>query len=331
MQGLAAMTSTEESWRLGRFVRLAARRTVLHSRGAMMNTDTSPTERYLTVPELAELLRIKERKVYDLAASGAVPCSKVTGKLLFPEQAVRRWLERGQTGSAQGHAARPAVFLGSHDPLLDWALRQSECGIATFFDGSQDGLDRFAAREGVAAGLHMFDADAGAWNVAAVEAAVSGVSAVLLGFAKRRRGLVVKPGLETQISGVADLVGRTMTPRQPGAGTRTLFDHLLREADILPDTIGLRPVARSEADAVLDVATGASDATFGLEALAAQHHLGFVPLIEENFDLLVSRRAYFEPPMQRFIAFLRSDGFASHAAALRGYDVSEAGSVRWNG
>lgn len=331
MQGLAAMTSTEGSRRLGRFVRLAARRTVLHSRGAMMNTDTSPTERYLTVPELAELLRIKERKVYDLAASGAVPCSKVTGKLLFPEQAVRRWLERGQTGSAQGHAARPAVFLGSHDPLLDWALRQSECGIATFFDGSQDGLDRFAAREGVAAGLHMFDADAGAWNVAAVEAAVSGVSAVLLGFAKRRRGLVVKPGLETQIRGVADLVGRTMTPRQPGAGTRTLFDHLLREADILPDTIGLRPVARSEADAVLDVATGASDATFGLEALAAQHHLGFVPLIEENFDLLVSRRAYFEPPMQRFIAFLRSDGFASHAAALRGYDVSEAGSVRWNG
>lgn len=331
MQGLAAMTSTEGSRRLGRFVRLAARRTVLHSHDAMMNTDTSPTERYLTVPELAELLRIKERKVYDLAASGAVPCSKVTGKLLFPEQAVRRWLERGQTGSAQGHAARPAVFLGSHDPLLDWALRQSECGIATFFDGSQDGLDRFAAREGVAAGLHMFDADAGAWNVAAVEAAVSGVSAVLLGFAKRRRGLVVKPGLETQISGVADLVGRTMTPRQPGAGTRTLFDHLLREADILPDTIGLRPVARSEADAVLDVATGASDATFGLEALAAQHHLGFVPLIEENFDLLVSRRAYFEPPMQRFIAFLRSDGFASHAAALRGYDVSEAGSVRWNG
>lgn len=70
------MTSTEGSRRLGRFVRLAARRTVLHSRDAMMNTDTSPTERYLTVPELAELLRIKERKVYDLAASGAVPCSR---------------------------------------------------------------------------------------------------------------------------------------------------------------------------------------------------------------------------------------------------------------
>ena len=297
----------------------------------MTTTDTSSAERYLTVPELAALLRIKERKVYDLAATGAVPCSKVTGKLLFPEQAVRRWLERGQTGSAQVQAARPVVFLGSHDPLLDWALRQSECGIATFFDGSQDGLDRFSSHEGIAAGLHVFDPATESWNIAAVEAAVRGMSAVLLGFAKRRRGLVIRPDLSEDIRGVADLAGRSLTPRQVGAGSRTLFDHLLREADILPETIEMRPVTRSEADAVLDVATGSADATFGLEALAAQHNLGFIPLIEESFDLLVCRRAYFDPPMQRFIRFLASDVFITHAATMKGYDISEAGVVRWNG
>ena len=297
----------------------------------MTKTDTSSAESYLTVPELAALLRIKERKVYDLAASGAVPCSKVTGKLLFPEKAVRRWLERGQTGTGQAQVTRPAVFLGSHDPLLDWALRQSECGIATYFDGSQDGLDRFAAGEGVAAGLHMFDAASGTWNVRSVEAALSGSPAVLLGFAKRRRGLVIKPELAADIGGLSDLAGRTMTPRQVGSGSRTLFDHLLRDEGILPDTIRMRPVARSEADAVLDVATGPSDVTFGLEALAAQHHLAFVPVIDEHFDLLVSHHAYFEPAMQRFIRFLGSADFTEHAAVLKGYDLSEAGTVRWNG
>lgn len=297
----------------------------------MMNIDTSPDERYLTVPELAALLRIKERKVYDLAASGAVPCSKVTGKLLFPEKAVRRWLEQGQTGTARTQEPRPTVFLGSHDPLLDWALRQSECGIATFFDGSQDGLDRFASRAGVAAGLHMFDAATTQWNIPAVQAAFSGAEVALLAFAKRRRGLVVRSELSPQITSLANLSGRTVTPRQVGAGTRILFDHLLNEADILPDTIRMRPVARSEADAVLDVASGGSDATFGLEALAAQHHLGFVPLIEERFDLLVSRRAYFDPPMQRFLTFLRTPQFTDHAATLKGYDVTDAGGVRWNG
>ena len=32
----------------------------------------------------------------------------------------------------------PRVLAGSHDPLLDWALRESGCGIATYFDGSLD-------------------------------------------------------------------------------------------------------------------------------------------------------------------------------------------------
>lgn len=42
---------------------------------------------YLTVRELADLLRLKARKVYDLAASGTVPCSRATGKLLCPADA----------------------------------------------------------------------------------------------------------------------------------------------------------------------------------------------------------------------------------------------------
>ncbi|SHG89458.1 helix-turn-helix transcriptional regulator [Marivita hallyeonensis] len=296
----------------------------------MLNRNTSSPERYLTVPELAELLRIKERKVYDLASSGTVPCSKVTGKLLFPEQAVHRWLAQGQSGESGPDAARPSVFLGSHDPLLDWTLRQSECGIATFFDGSQDGLDRFANREGLAAGIHIFDAASGDWNVPAA-ARFEGEPVALLAFAKRRRGLVLRRNLSSQVTGVADLVGRKVTPRQPGAGTQILFDHLLAQAGVAADALRFGPVARSEADAVFDVVSEDTDVTFGLEVLAHQHKLGFVPLIEERFDLLVSRRAYFEPPMQRFVRFLTSEAFKDHAGAMPGYDVSEAGTVRWNG
>ena len=294
--------------------------------------DTPPTsqERYLTVPELAELLRIKERKVYDLASNGTVPCSKATGKLLFPEQAVHRWLAQGQVTAAASDKPRPAVFLGSHDPLLDWALRQSECGIASFFDGSQDGLDRFAAGEGLAAGLHIFDTEATEWNVPAMTP-FAGSPTVLLGFAARKRGLVVHPNLASKITCIADLAGRSLTPRQAGAGTRTLFDYLIRKARLPESSLRMNPIARSEADAVLDVASGVSDATFGLEYLARQHKLGFVPLVEERFDLLVCRRAYFEPPLQRFIAFLRTDTFQRHAAAMPGYDVSEVSEVRWNG
>ncbi|NND20113.1 MAG: helix-turn-helix domain-containing protein, partial [Silicimonas sp.] len=127
-----------------------------------METATEPHE-FLTVRELAELLRIKERKVYDLAASGRVPCSRATGKLLFPAGEIRAWSDGAKSGGARAGAERPLIFLGSHDPLLDWAIRQSQSGLATYFDGTHDGLARCAAAEGVAAGLHIHDAATGDW------------------------------------------------------------------------------------------------------------------------------------------------------------------------
>lgn len=42
--------------------------------------------------EAAEYLRLKERKVYELVAEGAIPCTKVTGKWLFPKDELDRWL-----------------------------------------------------------------------------------------------------------------------------------------------------------------------------------------------------------------------------------------------
>jgi putative molybdopterin biosynthesis protein len=42
----------------------------------------------------------------------------------------------------------------------------------------------------------------------------------------------------------------------------------------------------------------------------------------ERYDLAVARRAYFEPPFQRFAAFCRSPALSAKAAELGGYDPS---------
>jgi excisionase family DNA binding protein len=73
-----------------------------------------PDHEYLTVKELADLLRLKERKIYDLASSGAVPCSKATGKLLFPAAEIRAWIEQAKSGGVAGRSIprrpRPRSF-----------------------------------------------------------------------------------------------------------------------------------------------------------------------------------------------------------------------------
>ncbi|MGI9481038.1 MAG: substrate-binding domain-containing protein [Hyphomicrobiales bacterium] len=291
---------------------------------------------YLTTKELANLLRIKERKVYDLAASGEVPCSKAMGKLLFPRAAVEAWLAAERSGPdpqapgiEQTAASVPNVFLGSHDPLLDWALRESRCGIATYFDGSADGLERFAKGEGIATGLHLFSGRRGDWNIAQVKSKCAAKPAALVEWARRQRGLVIAPGVKGAVQSLDDLAGKRVVRRQKGAGAEHLFQHLLAKAGI--DVIDGAVEVRSEADAALAVFEGKADAAFGLQALAEQYKLAFVPLIEERFDILVLRRAWFSAPMQTFLTFCKSDGFKARAGEFTGYDVSGFGTVHFNG
>ncbi len=284
---------------------------------------------YLTTAEVAELLRIKERKVYDLASGGDMPCVRVVGKLLFPRAEIEAWIAAARSGPARRAQPLPCIVAGSHDPLLDWALRESGSGLAGFFDGSLDGLERIARRDAMAAGLHLHEPDG--WNADQVARDFAGKPLVLIEFATRRRGLIVPPGNPDGLTGLADLATRRFSRRQPTAASQQLFEHLARDAGIDPETLsGPANPARTEADVALPVLDGAADAAFGLQAVAQQLRLGFVDLMEERFDLLIWRQAYFSDEFQRLVAFFSTDTFAGQASRMTGYDITGLGRVRYN-
>lgn len=284
---------------------------------------------YLTTKELAELLRIKERKVYDLAASGAVPCTRATGKLLFPRAAVDEWLA-SNASSPTATPSRPLVIVGSHDPLLEWALRESRCGLASYFDSSVDGLERFANGEGIATGLHIFDAETDGWN-RLVESRFARARVVLAEWAKRSRGIIMPQGKEGDSAGLSDLLGKTVVPRQPEAGSQVLLEALLQREQIDLDDISWTSPARSEVDAVVEVVEGRADASFGLASLAVQYRLGFVPVIDERYDILVERREWFSETWQSLLKFCQTPAFHGHARELAGYDIDAQFQVHFNG
>ncbi|MEK9673425.1 MAG: helix-turn-helix transcriptional regulator [Rhodospirillaceae bacterium] len=299
---------------------------------------------YLTTQEVADLLRIKQRKVYDLVAKGQIPYSRAMGKLLFPKHQIDDWVAGGLTKGDKSPApaaetatkarpsrARPNVFLGSHDPLLDWALRESRSGLATFFDGSGDGLDRFENLEGVATGLHTFDPKAKEWNLPTVRDRFARAPVALVEFARRDRGLICRADRVDRFKTAADLRGRLIVPRQKGAGSQTLLEHLLKDAKLGKDDYVMAEPALTETDAAETVAGDLGEVTLGLRAAADRLNLGFVLLMQERFDILVDRRAWFDPPMQKFLAFCRTDAFTRKANAMGGYDVSGLGAVRFNG
>src|SRR6266571_5875003 len=111
----------------------------------------APMPELLTTDEAAEYLRLSERKLYELVAARAVPCSKVTGRWLFPRAALDRWVSAGLLTTAPLAQPAPPIVGGSHDPLLEWALRESGSGLATLPEGSESGLRRLAHGDVMAA------------------------------------------------------------------------------------------------------------------------------------------------------------------------------------
>ncbi|ACK49312.1 DNA binding domain protein, excisionase family [Methylocella silvestris BL2] len=292
---------------------------------------------FLTTRELAAMLRVKERKIYDLASEGALPVRRVTGKLLFPRDEIEQWLlSRGGAGDEPARkelgpaADSSAIIAGGHDPLLEWALRESRSGIAAFLDGALDGLRR--SGDGcIAAGLHIPESEGRAWNVGAVREKFAGQPVVLIEWAKRTRGLIFQPE-EGPLTSLAAARKLRFQARQAEAGSELVLDLLLeREGLKRSDLNFIETVERSETDLATAIGAGRADVGLGIEAAARPFRLAFTPLIVERFDLLVWRRAYFDPPFQKLIRFCSSDAFRRRAEELGGYDIGAYGAVHFNG
>lgn len=289
----------------------------------------------MTTEEAASYLRLSERKLYELVANGAVPCTKATGRWLFPRAALQRWVMAGLTGPAGlARAAAPPIVGGSHDPLLEWALRESRCGLASLPEGSEAGLERLARGEVVAAAIHLHALaakDDEAANLAAVAGAPGLHDAVVIGFARREQGIVAAAGNPLGLDDIAALArpGVRVAQRPPGAGAQLLLLALLARAKTSPAALAfVKPVCPTGADIAQAVRSGRADCGIATRAVAAAAGLAFVPMTWEDFDLVVRQRDFFLPEFQALFRFLSRPVVRERAAELGGYDVTTIGEVR---
>jgi putative molybdopterin biosynthesis protein len=289
----------------------------------------------LTTDEAAEYLRLSERKLYELVAERAVPCSKVTGRWLFPRAALDRWVSAGLIApAALAQVAAPPIVGGSHDPLLEWALRESASGLASLPEGSEAGLQRLARGEVTAAAIHLhrLDGNDANANCDAVASASGLHDAVVIAFARREQGLVVAAGNPLQLSDIGSIAAKRarLALRPQGAGAQLLLLALLARAGLALDALAVvRPVCPTGADVAQAVRAGRADCGVATRAVAQAAGLDFVPLTWEHFDLVLRQRDYFLPGLQALFKFVRTAALRERAKELAGYDVGDAGNVRW--
>lgn len=287
----------------------------------------------LTTEEAAIYLRLSERKLYELVANGAVPCTKATGRWLFPKAALDRWIAAGLPDPAAMAPAAPPIVGGSHDPLLEWALRESGSALAGLPEGSEAGLRRLARGEVIAAAIHLhrMSGDDEHANTEAAAHTPGLHDAVVIAFARREQGLLVETGNPRALSDIGSVAARRarIALRPAGAGAQLLLLSLLGQADLAPDALNaVKPPCPTGPDIAQAIRSGRADCGIATRSVARTAGLDFVPLTWELFDLVLRQRDYFLPGPQTLFEFVRSAPFAERAAELGGYDVTAAGRVR---
>ncbi|MGW4523967.1 molybdopterin biosynthesis protein [Amycolatopsis sp. NPDC004378] len=227
---------------------------------------------------------------------------------------------------------RTIVAIGSHDLVLDLAasaLRATDprLTLASSNVGSLGGL--VALRDGLChfAGSHLLDPATGEYTLPYVDKLL-GTDAAVIRLVHRDQGLIVAPGNPLGITGVGDLTrpGVRYVNRQRGAGTRALLDHELSRRGIDPAAIpGYNREEHTHLAVAAAVAAGRADAGLGILAAARAFDLGFVPVAQEPYDLVLRADARSDDLLAPLWELLDRAGFRTAVEELGGYSCAETG------
>jgi putative molybdopterin biosynthesis protein len=289
----------------------------------------------LNTKQVAKYLGINEKKVYYLAKAGKLPCTRVTGKWVFPKRLIDEWIEENSRGVTRTKTEKQREFLlaaGSDDPSLGilrdlYASRKTPASLFMATVGSSAGLT--AIRDGVAdlALSHLLDPATGDYNLPFIQKTIpTGVAVVPL--FHRELGLLLRPGNPTGLRTLTDLTrsGVRMINRQPGSGTRHYLDQEFAGLGVEPKKIaGYDDSVATHLEVGLKILRQEADAGIATRAAARLLGLDFVSLTQERFDMLIPKERFFSPAIQTLLEIVGSREFRARVEAMGGYDTSESG------
>lgn len=223
--------------------------------------------------------------------------------------------------------SRRLVFIGSHDPLLDWMAQ--EVPLSSSHVGSLGGILALAKGLCHVSPVHLLDEQTGQYNTSQLQRYFGREPMVLVQGMRRLQGLMVATGNPKNIRDFKDLVRPEVgwVNRQRGSGTRLLLDFHLKEKGLSPENIrGYGFEGNTHMAVAVAVASGEADAGLGIYSAALAMGLEFIPLVYENYDFLIRERALEEPRIQAWLTYLQSPAFVDLVEALGGYELERPGS-----
>ncbi|NLD36444.1 MAG: molybdopterin biosynthesis protein [Desulfatiglans sp.] len=227
------------------------------------------------------------------------------------------------------------VIIGSHDITLDIISDEirkegKDIRVSSGNVGSLGGL--MAIKKGVChlGGSHLLDEETGEYNLSYIRKYLKGIKVSLFHLVMRDQGLIVKKGNPKGIKGVEDLLREDISfmNRQAGSGTRILFDYKLKQSGYAPSQIkGYDHEEYTHMAVAVDVLSGAADCGMGIYAAAKALDLEFIPIVREQYDLIIPSEHLKNQNIAELIKTIGTDSFRKRVTGLGGYDPSKSGDL----
>lgn len=198
------------------------------------------------------------------------------------------------------------------------------------FANSMAALHSLCRGEAHIAGMHLYDPETGEYNTPFVRDVLVGREAVLITLGVWEEGLLLQPGNPMEIRTVTDLVagGATIVNREIGSGSRMLLEQTLQKEQIPFDAVqGFDNIFKSHQDVAQAVVRGVADAGMSTASVATAFGLGFIPLHQSRYDLVILKEYLEVAPVQQLLSTLGHRMVHSQFEILGGYDISKIGEV----
>ena len=287
-------------------------------------------EELLTTKELAEFLRLNEKKVYQLIRDGGIPHVRIAGKWLFPKGHVMRWIDE------RVQREKDILMVGSDDILLARLLtfysREQFPQSLTFYApvGSLKGIQALARKKGQACCTHLLDVESGEYNLPFLSRSLGSQKYVVANLCYRNQGLIVKEGNPLGIKGLGDVVkkGARFVNRNEGSGTRVLLEYLLNEKGLAAtEIVGFTDEVDTHVEVALKVLFGEADVGMGIEYVTHLLPLDFISLREERFDLVIPKELWHTQVIKDLLSYVDPVPIQKIADTLPGYNLKDTGKI----
>ncbi len=296
----------------------------------------------LNTKEVAAFLGVHEKQVYALIKERRLPATRLTGKWLFSRKLLEEWLEADARAAAKPPRGtrRPRLdgallASGSDDPsvgLLAGLLSQQSAGVLLFSAsiGSSAGLRALNRGASDLAWSHLLDPETGEYNLPFLDTLAPDIAPAVVNLFYRDLGLVVAPGNPLGLRDWADLGrdGLRLVNRQAGSGTRLLTEARLAKAGVEKERIaGWQREVCTHLEVGLAVRSGEADAGLATGTVAQVLGLGFVPLLEERFDMVLDQSTFFDESFRALMDVVTSASFRERVARLGHYELRDSGKL----